>query len=213
MRQHLTEITILLDSSGSMYDCINDTQQGLRAFIEKQRSVPGCCDVNVYEFSLKTNILKEKLDIYNDEDITKLLVDYKNSLGGGTALYDAVFNLINNVGKKLSDTPEQDRPSCVNIVIITDGEENSSIETNLLHLKEMIKHQKEVYNWTFTFIGADISTADAVSMNIDAATSVSISKSKILQGMEAASIKLCSYRNSRNVADLHYSNEERSQLS
>ena len=91
--------------------------------------------------------------------------------------------------------------------------ENSSIETNLLHLKEMIKHQKEVYNWTFTFIGADISTADAVSMNIDAATSVSISKSKILQGMEAASIKLCSYRNSRNVADLHYSNEERSQLS
>ena len=45
---------------------------------------------------------------------------------------------------------------------ITDGYENSSKEFDWPTIKNMIKHQREKYNWVFTFLGANIDT-DKVS--------------------------------------------------
>jgi hypothetical protein len=50
---------------------------------------------------------------------------------------------------------EHDRPGKVIFVIQTDGQENSSKIYSEQKIREMIKHQGDVYGWTFTFLGAD----------------------------------------------------------
>jgi hypothetical protein len=74
---------------------------------------------------------------------------------GGTALLDAVGKTILNVGKQLLNLKEQDRPDKVIVVILTDGEENSSVEFTYSKIKEMVEHQSNSYKWVFTYIGAN----------------------------------------------------------
>jgi hypothetical protein len=74
---------------------------------------------------------------------------------------DAITTAINKVGKWLSDMPEEERPSKNLIVIMTDGEENSSREYTLAKVQEMIKHQTEKYNWSFVYMGMDITNKKA----------------------------------------------------
>lgn len=88
---------------------------------------------------------------------------YQYSPNGGTAMNDAIASAINKIGKWLSDMPEEERPSKNLIVIMTDGEENSSKEYTITQVQEMIKHQTEKYDWSFVYMGMDITnkkTAD-----------------------------------------------------
>ena len=82
------------------------------------------------------------------------------SPGGCTAMNDGIGTAIDRIGKWLSDMPEEERPSKNLIVIMTDGEENSSREYSLKQVKEMIQHQTEKYNWTFVYMGMDITSAE-----------------------------------------------------
>ena len=84
---------------------------------------------------------------------------------GGTALLDALGTMINNVGEKLSAMSEEDRPSKVLFLVITDGEENSSVVFSKEKIKEMVQHQKDVYKREFVFMGANIdSMGEGMSM-------------------------------------------------
>ena len=82
------------------------------------------------------------------------------SPNGCTAMNDGIGTAIDRIGKWLADMPEEERPSKNLIVIMTDGEENSSKEYSLNKVKEMIQHQTEKYNWTFVYMGMDITSAD-----------------------------------------------------
>jgi hypothetical protein len=212
MKQDLTEIAIILDSSGSMQGCLSDTLGGLKNYLESQKNVPGECIVSVFNFASTLGVLTDHENV-SKLDINQLSDKYREVMGGSTALYDAVGIVIDRIGMCLNATPEQARPSAVSIMIITDGEENASRRFNLARVQEMIKHQKEKYNWTFTFIGADITTDEAVSMNIDQHSSLSIDKSKIGDAISLCGVKYANFRGSKKVTDLSYSNEERSALS
>jgi hypothetical protein len=82
---------------------------------------------------------------------------------GSTALLDAVGKTINSIGAKLSAMREEDRPSKVIVLIITDGEENSSVEFSKEQIKQMVETQQNVYNWKFLFFGANIDSFAAAS--------------------------------------------------
>ena len=84
---------------------------------------------------------------------------YEYSPNGCTAMNDGIGTAIDKIGKWLADMPEEERPSKNLIVIMTDGEENSSREYTLSRVKEMIQHQTEKYNWTFVYMGMDITSA------------------------------------------------------
>ena len=100
----------------------------------------------------------------NDDLLAKCNIVF--DVGGGT--YDhhgAPIFYPNGVmmaacGKVLNDMPENQRPEKNLIVIMTDGEENSSREYQPSKVREMIKHQEDKYNWTFLYIGTDISNTD-----------------------------------------------------
>ena len=68
--------------------------------------------------------------------------------GGGTPLYDAVGEGIAKVNAVCGVDDE------VVVTIITDGEENSSVEYNHKMVKNLIEKMKK-QGWTFAFIGTD----------------------------------------------------------
>jgi len=74
--------------------------------------------------------------------------------GGMTALLDAVGKTIDEVGTRLANEADENRPEKVIFLVITDGQENSSREYKLDQIQEKIKHQEEKYQWEFVFMGS-----------------------------------------------------------
>ena len=75
---------------------------------------------------------------------------------------------IYHIGDALSKTDEQDRPSKVVFVIITDGMENASAKYSHTIVKNMIDHQQSKSSWEFVFLGANFDAEAFVeSISID----------------------------------------------
>jgi Mg-chelatase subunit ChlD len=58
-------------------------------------------------------------------------------------------------GVRIEKTPDADRPEHVVFMVLTDGEENASEEYRREQIAEMVKHQREKYQWDFVFLGAN----------------------------------------------------------
>lgn len=163
MKENLTELVFILDRSGSMMGLEADTIGGYNSMIEKQKQEPGEAKVTTVLFDDAYDVLYDAVDIQEVSPMT----NREYFARGCTALMDAVGKTINSVGARLANTPEEERPSQVIVVITTDGYENSSQEFNRVKVKEMIEHQTNKYSWKFMFLGANIdATAEAESMGI-----------------------------------------------
>jgi hypothetical protein len=98
---------------------------GFNSFIKVQKeNNVGECRVSFYQFDTLYESVFENMEISLVPDLT----DKTFVPRGGTALLDAVGRTINTVGAELATLPEEERPEKVLMVIITDGEENSSHE-------------------------------------------------------------------------------------
>lgn len=172
--KNATNITVILDRSGSMYNDRAKTVEGFNAFLQEQKDIEGEATITLVQFaeefttSYKDVNLSEAKFIKQKTNMTlENFVEY-NANGQSTSLRDTVGSVIANLGYDLSKLTENERPDKVIIVIITDGEDNSSRRYSLSKLKEMIEHQQKVYNWTFLYLGADMSGVnEARSMGID----------------------------------------------
>lgn len=174
MNNNLTEIIFLLDRSGSMAGLESDTIGGFNAFIERQRLLEGKTIVTTVLFDDQYEIL------WNGIAAEKIkLTENDYYVRGCTALLDAVGKTILDVGYRLSQTSEEDRPEKVIFVITTDGFENASREFTYKKVKELIKHQLEKYYWEFIFLGANIDTekeADSLGISLENAYSFEASE-------------------------------------
>ena len=195
MRNDLTDITIILDRSGSMSIIAADTIRGLNTFLDKQRTQPGDLlltlvqfdDINPYEV------------VYNGVNVKNVPNLEASSFipRGSTPLLDAVGRGIIGTGSRLRNIKEEDRPGLVVFVIVTDGQENASKEFTKAKIAEMIKEQTDKYSWSFIFIGANqdaITTAK--DLNIDVRNSINYSATaKGTQSIYASlGANLCSAR-------------------
>lgn len=148
--RNLTDITFILDRSGSMSSMVNDVVGGWKSFIEKQKAEVGECVVSLVQFDTEYETPFTAIPIQN------LSPTLNFEPRGGTALRDAIGRTINSVGARLRSFPASERPNKVLIVIMTDGEENSSHEFTQPQIQSMVKHQTEKYGWDFLFLGANI---------------------------------------------------------
>lgn len=181
MRHDLTDVTVVLDRSGSMQVCRTDAEGGLNAFIEDQKKEAGECKFTLVQFDSLWEIVHECVDI---RDVPHC--DLRP--GGATALLDAVGTAIARTGDRLAKMDEEDRPGLVIFVIITDGEENASREYTLGQVKAMITHQQEKYGWKFTFLGANQDAfASGASMGISHMSSATYRTQKTAQTFAAMS--------------------------
>jgi uncharacterized protein YegL len=154
MDNNLTEIIFLLDRSGSMSGLESDTIGGFNSFIKKQCSLG--------RIHLTTILFDDKYEILHNgvAASTVTLTEKEYYTRGSTALLDAIGKTIIDVGFRLSHLIESEYPSKVIFVITTDGLENSSKEYTYEKVKQMISRQKEVCNWEFIFMGANIDVAE-----------------------------------------------------
>lgn len=137
----------------------NDTIGGFNSFIEKQKNEPGDALLTTILFDDEYEILHNGVNLNEVQPMTK----DQYWARGWTAMYDAIGKTINEVGHRLSETPEQYRPGKVVFVITTDGMENASREFTQAKVKEMIQHQTEKYSWDFIFLGANIDSVKTAS--------------------------------------------------
>jgi uncharacterized protein YegL len=164
MKKDLAELIVILDESGSMGSVVSDTIGGFNTFLDTHQKLPGEAKLTLVKFDTKYDI------VYNGLDVRKVpaLNNKTYAPGGMTALLDAVGRTIDEVGKRLDKTPEDEKPEKVIFMIITDGEENSSHEYTKEQVKEKTEHQKNNYAWEFVFLGADQdawSNAQAMGIN------------------------------------------------
>jgi uncharacterized protein YegL len=173
MKENFTSINVVIDKSGSMGHLVSDTIGGFNRFLAEQKAEPGTASFSLCLFSVDN-----KLTHYNDINEVQDLNYETYAPGGGTALLDALGKTINEVGTKLAALPEEERPSKVVVVVITDGEENSSKEFTKSQIKEMISHQEEKYNWSFSFMGANMdSVKEGSTIGVRTANAVNYSAS------------------------------------
>ena len=181
MNKDLVDITLVVDRSGSMESIREDAQGGINAFIREQAKLDGQANLTLVQFDIEYEFIHSATDIQN-------VPEYKLVPRGGTALLDAVGRAINETGERLAAIPESKRPGLVAFVITTDGEENSSREFHVSDIKRMIKHQQKVYNWQFTFLGADQDAfAEASRMGMTRRGVANFAKHKVANAYHHAS--------------------------
>lgn len=198
MKENLTELVFILDRSGSMSGLETDTIGGFNSMLERQKKESGEAFVTTVLFDDKYEVLHDRYDIKG----VNLLTEKEYYVRGSTALLDAIGITINNIGKALSDTKEEDRPGKVLFVIITDGMENSSREFSYEKVKKMVEHQKSKYAWDFIFLGANIDaikTANSFGISADMATNFVSDSAGTQLNYKIVSEVVSSFRKGKNV--------------
>lgn len=158
-----TELIFIVDRSGSMGGLENDTIGGFNSTISDQKKIEGETRVTTILFDNFFEVLHDRINL---QDIAPLTAE-NYFVRGSTALYDAVALGIRKIVNVQKQTMADGRADKVIMVIITDGYENSSRETNAAMLHKMIDECKKD-GWEFLFLGADIDAqAAAGSIGIE----------------------------------------------
>ncbi|MFC8386659.1 VWA domain-containing protein [Nocardia sp. NPDC057272] len=180
-----TLIAVLLDRSGSMQTIKADTEGGLAAYFEQQRSVPKTVEVTLAQFDTTYDV------VYANVPLAQVPAPSLQPRGG-TALYDALGKLVTSVGSELAGRPEHERPGTVIVVVLTDGHENSSREWTHAAVKSLITQQQDVYNWTFVFLGANMDAVE-VGSNLGFDPGSAITYAPVAGGVRGAFDALSAY--------------------
>jgi len=209
MNTDLTDITLVVDRSGSMEHIREDAAGGVNSFIRQQAKEPGEALLTLVQFDTEYEFLHKGVPIQN-------VPDYDLVPRGATALLDAVGRAINETGERLAKMAEADRPGLVIFVVTTDGHENSSKEFDKSQIKTMIERQQNDYDWHFTFLGASQDAfSEARSMGIAAAGAANYAVGKPAIAYMAASGKIARMRSQHRhgeVVDNSFTEEEREQM-
>lgn len=158
MKENSIHICFVVDESGSMYSSQSDVIGGFRKVIDEQRAVKdGSCIVSLFKFENRVT------EVYRGKEVKDVpYLDEKSYCpGGGTAMNDAIGTAIDSTVKWVKGLKESEQPEKHLFVIMTDGMENSSREYNGHQIREMIKKHEDEDHWTFMYLGADITDAEA----------------------------------------------------
>jgi hypothetical protein len=209
MRSDLTDITLVVDRSGSMAQVREDAEGGVNSFIEQQAKEPGEALLTLVQFDTEYEFLHKGVPI---SQVPK----YELVPRGMTALLDAVGRAINETGERLAKMNEQDRPGLVIFVVMTDGLENSSKEFSKADIKAMIQRQQDTYNWHFTFLGANQDAfAEAGGMGIAAAGVANFAMDKMAAAFAGTAGKVSRMRQQSRAKETisnEFTDEERGKM-
>ena len=209
MNTNRTDITLVVDRSGSMAKIKEDAEGGVNTFITEQAKESGEALVTLLQFDTEYEFLHKGMPI-------RQVPKYELVPRGMTALLDAVGRAINETSERLLKMAEQDRPGLLIFVVVTDGHENSSKEFSKDQLKEMIERQQKEYDWHFTFLGANQDAfAEAGGMGIDAAGVANYSMGKVGAAWQGTSRKVARMRAQRSADETvknEFTDEEREEM-
>ena len=198
MPRNLTDITVLLDRSGSMSSIASDVVGGFTEFVESQRRGAGDAVLSLVQFDSKA------IDtLFTAKSVHEVELPIHFEPRGSTPLLDALGQTIVSTGARLRAMRESDRPGRVIFVAITDGLENASHEYNLERVREMIQHQESVYKWDFVYLGANVDAfAESASMGFASHKAGSFQPGMMRQAYDASARMINSLREQVALGDL-----------
>ena len=79
-----------------------------------------------------------------------------NTSTGACSMLDKTSKMMDDIGVRLTNTPEEERPSKIIVTIVVFGRDNASKACTYERLREMIALQRDVYKWKF-FLMTDFS--------------------------------------------------------
>jgi len=197
-RKNKVHVSVILDRSGSMCSCWDDTIGGFNSYLEglkKDKETEYFISLTQFDDQYEINYVKKPLhEVGNLDRITYIP-------RGRTALLDAVGRTINTLGT----VPYNEK---MLMLIITDGQENASREFSYDQVKKLIADKTELGNWTFTYIGA---VADAwgqgqsLGLNAGNTAKYDVSKTKYAFAMTCSGTarlaKLCAMNTTNFYGD------------
>lgn len=143
---------IILDASGSMESIynqalsgVNETIQTIRMGQKEHPELQQC--ITLSSFNSGRNYLNVKYSV-TPIDEAKEITRNDYVVGGCTALYDAMGEMISELKRKLT---EEDR---MLVTVITDGYENASTHWSGPQIKSLVDELRHE-GWTFTYMGAN----------------------------------------------------------
>ncbi len=209
MRPDLTDITLVVDRSGSMQAIRADAEGGVNAFVAEQAKQPGEALLTLVQFDTEYEFLHRGVPV-------RQVPSYELVPRGMTALLDAVGRAVNETGERLAKMEEQDRPGLVVFVVVTDGKENSSREFSKDQIKQMITHQQEKYGWHFTFLAANqdaFSEAGALGINAAGVANYALNKVEAAYRMTGSKVsRMRAQRGSGETVRNEFTDEERREM-
>ncbi len=147
-----TEIIVITDRSGSMATTATDVIGGYNTFIKEQREVAGEAKVTFTQFDNVYEVVyagKPLADVPALDDKTYMP-------RGTTALLDAIGRTLNEQGARIA---AEQWAELVIVCILTDGEENASIEYSADRIRAMTSHAEQ-RGWKFVYLGANQDSFD-----------------------------------------------------
>ncbi len=163
MKKNYSEITVVLDRSGSMESCAQDVIGGFNSFLEEQQAAPGEARISLFQFDDRYESVYEGRDVRDAPRLTGESFRPR----GRTALFDAVGLTIASMDTRHAHLADEAKPEKVFFIIITDGQENCSVEYGFAQLTEMIRVRQDERGWQFVFLGASLEAVDtAVDIGI-----------------------------------------------
>jgi len=211
MKDGYIHISVILDRTGSMETIRDDTIGGFNAFLNAQKAELGLASLTLVQFDSQDpyEIVYHFKPLAEVPELTRETFVPRAT----TPLLDAIGRGINDLEKSLADITEDERPSRVVMVVITDGQENASREFRKDQIEKMIKEKQEKATWQFVFLSADLNAiGDALASGVRAASTLAHDKDGHGVGAAWASLsrRVSDYR-SGNKEDVSFSDEDRSE--
>jgi len=191
-----THITIILDRTGSMESIREDTIGGFNTFLKEQKEIPGKVTLSLIQFDTVDpfEIIHDMKPIEHVQPLTRETYVPR----AATPLLDAMGNGINHLKQTLKGIDKAIRPRRIVMVVITDGQENSSCEFRKDQIVRMISKQQEKAGWQFVFLSADLDAMnDAMAAGFRHHASLCFDKNRegVRDAWGSMSEKIRDYRN------------------
>lgn len=142
-----TALMLVVDRSGSMSSIRNDMVGGLSSLVEEQTAEPGLLTLSMVTFD---DVVELAHSMVTPENVEIVLEPR-----GSTALYDALGFALTTLQASIDALPDAVRPGNVQVVVVTDGEENASKQYTGPALKRLVTEKLEAQKWDIVFLGAN----------------------------------------------------------
>lgn len=194
MQNSRTYYQLILDRSGSMQSCIEETMEGINTQITQIKELDSRYSDQQIVTSL-TIFNQNITPVWNRLNCAELReLTYSDYVPNGTtALYDAIGLTIRDLQDTVAEELDAGKASVV-VVIITDGYENTSKYFNRKSIAEMIENLQRTEKWIFSYIGSTIDAVEiAISLNIDKENSMCFKTSESVNMYKSISGSLKKY--------------------
>ncbi len=161
MKQQKTIYHLIVDKSGSMSDCIDNTINGFNEQVKKIQMLSR--EFPEQEMTIGLTMFNHEVQHHSFQSAPhaiEMLNRKTYQPNGNTALLDAIGLTVQRLENEQYRSNNQ-LPTTVVVVILTDGEENSSGMFSLADIRSTIQRLSATEKWTFSFLGA---TLDAVEV-------------------------------------------------